>query len=242
LLERLANWPSVAETADDRPALELILAHTALVLDIDRIVVLWGPEDTARWRYANWNRGDCTFGQIEADPDAPPVIEARASAKSFDPDSEGRTLVQTIAARFDIVVAAWAPLRAADLCGFLLIPGATPVSTEFESLTRIVASRIENEFEHFRLISKLTEAAAAAERVRLARILHDSLLQNLTATALQLKARAAGAPAPAQEAIEETVRLLAAEQQRVREFVSLASPPSGGDGPVSTLTAELDRK
>ena len=49
--------------------------------------------------------------------------------------------------------------------------------------------RIGIELEHYALRLQLADTVSAMERVRVARDLHDGILQSLTAAGLQLKAR-----------------------------------------------------
>jgi signal transduction histidine kinase len=71
-------------------------------------------------------------------------------------------------------------------------------------LGEIVARQVAADMEQFYLSQRLQQTAAMAERVRLARDLHDGLLQSLSGATLRL---------------ETVYRLLAQDQQEVREHV-----------------------
>jgi signal transduction histidine kinase len=73
--------------------------------------------------------------------------------------------------------------------------------------------------------------AAAEERNRLSRDLHDGVLQSFTGIALRLAAvrrRLAGAPAAAGEDLAELQRLIALEQRDLRFFIAELKPPAPG--------------
>src|SRR3546814_4245636 len=58
---------------------------------------------------------------------------------------------------------------------------------ESVSLTGIIAARLGSELERLALMQQAAETARSQERVRLARDLHDSILQDVTAANLKLQ-------------------------------------------------------
>jgi signal transduction histidine kinase len=87
------------------------------------------------------------------------------------------------------------------------------------TLAEIVASRITMELEHYVLRRQLADKVAATERIRLARDLHDGVLQSLTAAGLQLKAVARHLNDKAKMVVDSVLVLLLDEQRRIRLFV-----------------------
>jgi signal transduction histidine kinase len=86
-------------------------------------------------------------------------------------------------------------------------------------LTEIVASRIGIELDHHALSLQLADTATTMERIRLARDLHDGILQSLTAAGLQLKSVESDLDPGSKSRIDNVRRLLLDEQQRIRAFV-----------------------
>jgi signal transduction histidine kinase len=86
-------------------------------------------------------------------------------------------------------------------------------------MTEAVASRLRIEIEHYALSAVLEETVASRERIRLARDLHDGILQSLTAAALQLKTTASHSDEKVRGEIATVRNLLLSEQQRLRTFV-----------------------
>ena len=106
-------------------------------------------------------------------------------------------------------------------------PGASVASHEVtHRAAGVVAARLEQSF----LMARLQEQAATEERIRLARDLHDGVLQSLTGIALRLVAvRRQLAHDPAEGAV------LLGELQRL---IALAVSVGDTDHPVHRLTKE----
>src|SRR6185369_2778595 len=117
-----------------------------------------------------------------------------------------------------------APFEATHFRGRVFILEPRTLNNELLSLTEIIAGRIGIELEHFGLQRELQKAAANRERARLARDMHDSILQELTAARLQLAGLAAAAKSDARPAIDHAANMLAAQQRRIREFVVDVNP------------------
>jgi signal transduction histidine kinase len=91
-------------------------------------------------------------------------------------------------------------------------------------LTHIIASRIANALDHQIVQRQAKEAAVERERARLARDLHDGLLQSLTAAGLQIKLLANSENAATRERLDIVRQLLNGEQRRIRDFVCKTPP------------------
>ena len=134
---------------------------------------------------------------------------------------------------------------------FLLdIPNA---SLDDVLIAEVVAGRLAALLEQARLVGQLRTAAASEERVRIARDLHDGVLQSLAGAALQLRSLPpliARAPDEAVTRLALIEDALAAEQRDLRAFIELLEPrargPSGGevrlDVPVLLTIERLRRR
>ena len=107
-----------------------------------------------------------------------------------------------------------------------------------------VAHRVISDIHHFFSRERVENAATQGERVRLARELHDGLLQSLTGIALQLETIARlldGSPVAARSRLRDVQELVAVEQQTLRVWVaSLLQPVSGAITTGDELSLALE--
>jgi signal transduction histidine kinase len=108
-------------------------------------------------------------------------------------------------------------------------------------LIKFVASRIGMELDRQILQRQTEEAAAAQERIRLTRDLHDGILQSLTAARFQLKLLTDGQrDEDARSRLDTIKQLLNNEQIRIRDFVRQTLPKSDA-GTELVLSRDLRR-
>ena len=86
-------------------------------------------------------------------------------------------------------------------------------------LREIIASRIAYDLELHASQNELEVATVSRERMRLARDLHDGILQSLTAVRLQLRLGANELDEPAKGRYQAIANVLDMEQRRLRDFV-----------------------
>jgi signal transduction histidine kinase len=114
------------------------------------------------------------------------------------------------------------------------------------ALGEIVARQVAADMEQFYLSQRLQQTAAMAERVRLARDLHDGLLQSLSGATLRLETvhrLLAQDQQEVREHVQDIQRLLVAEQRDLRFFVrelrpALVIPAEPGES-LATRLQEL---
>jgi signal transduction histidine kinase len=108
----------------------------------------------------------------------------------------------------------------------------------------IVAHQVVADMDQFYLSRRLQEAAVTEERLRLARNLHDGLLQSLTGMSLQMAAvrrLLEGNLHAARDHLLEIQRLIAEEQRDLRFLVrDLRSAPLDASTTDFSLVARLD--
>ncbi|HJQ41428.1 MAG TPA: sensor histidine kinase [Thermoanaerobaculia bacterium] len=126
------------------------------------------------------------------------------------------------------------PFKGEFVRGELLLDGAPSLLEEIR-IAEIAGTVIAGRLDHFHAALQLQRGAVAEERVRVARDLHDSVLQSLTGVALQLRTLPRlmkQNPEEAQKRIAEIEQVIVSGQKELRWFIEELRPRvdrSGGD-------------
>lgn len=239
-LARLAAWPRVQPVRDDA-WLRDILAHAFDVLRAERLVVAWQDADEAGGTVATYAQNSLATAEVhdvslwstvdggERGGDAALLA---ALDRSLDRAAPVRNHIENVSA------AAIAGLR---YRGHLLVVNARYPHEEIGSLAAIVASRISYELERRALMREVATSARVQERVRLARDLHDSVLQDLTAAGLKLKAAARGVAPEVEPLLDDVAQIIADQQRRIRGFVEGTRVGASDTVRTSTLARYVEQ-
>jgi signal transduction histidine kinase len=254
----LAAWPQTVDQ-DIEPLVRTLLEHAARALQAPRAVLAW-VEREEPWLYvASWS-GD-GFSWTRAAPAAFGGLVAPALAGCgflcFDaaaaepavlrrgPDGlqrwRGAPVDPAFLARYPLRSVLCLPLRADSAEGRLFLADKAAMTSDDLVLGEIVAGVVAARLDLFYLHRTLEEAATTEERIRLARDLHDGVLQSLTGIGLRLAAvrGVLDDPRAARDALEALQRLISLEQRDLRFFIEELKPPplaaTAGEGPGLAL-------
>jgi signal transduction histidine kinase len=111
---------------------------------------------------------------------------------------------------------------------------------EVPSAIDVVTREIGNSLERHYLASHMRLLAVSAERIRLARDLHDGVLQSLTGIRLQLQTLADGSRSDARDHLLAIERALAIEQRELRLFIDSVRPSPRPPEESAPLTNGLE--
>jgi signal transduction histidine kinase len=247
-LFELAAWPAAAAAGKGNISafpIDAALAHVANVLQVPRVLVLWGLPEEPFVDFALWTAAGCrhdrraagSFGDWTA-PELANVTFATTDARSracITPRGtqvcETPVLAPALQPAFQINSVTSAAIVGASCTGRVFMLDKPDWSEDDLTLTEIVASRLAIEIDHYALRAELAESVSAMERVRVARDLHDGILQGLTAAGLQLKALAHRVGDGTKDVLENVLQLLLDEQQRIRHFIQ--ERPPANDRPLA---------
>jgi signal transduction histidine kinase len=258
-IDRLARWPQ--PTVLDMPsAIRDVLRHAAHIVAAARVVVVWEVSDEPDTFVAAWPDEAGTIEKHPPDEIAPfvsPRLEHEVFVAAGPIDAQSTLLVardggevvaadgrmhEWILARLSGCGLASAPFRTDRLSGRVFFADFTSPVSELVPLTEVLVREIGSSLERLYVANELKEIAAREERIRLARDLHDGVLQSLTAIRLEIGAVAgaiAGAPA-VRDRLAAVERALAIEQRELRLFIAGLEPSRGSAPDRASLPARLE--
>ena len=261
-LERLARWPQLKTLALPE-ALAEVLSHAATIVDAAHVVVIWENGEEPYTLLARWPpRGTliskhppdtlrfCLDDESSDLEEGAFVAAGPSSATStlLVPNERGSFAPARTSLHPDVRNLlegdglASASFRAEHVTGRAFFTGlASPIS-EIVPLAVVVAREIGLSLNQLYAAEQLKELAAKEERIRVARDLHDGILQSLTGIRLELRAAAGGlgdAPTVRDRlcAIESA---LAIEQRELRLFISALGPDRSSFRDAGSLARHLE--
>ncbi|MET0365243.1 MAG: histidine kinase [Sphingobium sp.] len=234
-LTQLASWSFVPETTDRHIWLRDMLDHAAEVLGAQRLVLAWHDRESRSGMMAVHSADG--FHLM-------PLPETCGWPDQTRRCEDGLRDLLGAVGRADLLVDAprprCAPLASTRFSGCLYVIDASFRQEDIAPLAGIIALRIGHELERLALVHLIAGQARDQERMRLAHDLHDSVLQDLAAGALRLKAIGSRLPPAAQESLHDINLVLAQQQRRIRLFVE--STGAEGEAPDSVPLASLGER
>lgn len=194
-LQRLARWPRAARR-DYEALLAQLLSEAASIFHARRVLLAYQHlTEREAWLYTGsaLEPQPVEIAALLLERDSGTYYSSAAyPAVRLDPDeSVARkprgTIPEEIVQRYEIDAVIATSLKGDFVRGtMLLLDGPSPLLEEI-NLARIAGSVVAGRLDHHHAGQQLQRGAVAEERVRVARDLHDSVLQSLTGVALQLR-------------------------------------------------------
>ncbi len=244
-MARVAAWPP-AEPRRIEPFVHSLLKHAAEALGAPCALLSW-VEREEPWLYiASWSSGTLTWSRSAPEPDAglvapplegtsflcPDTVDPRCTVLKKTPAGlerwRGVPLSGELRDRFGLQAVLSVPIAGESLEGRLFFAGKRSMTSDDLVLGEIVAGVMAARLDHFYLNQRLQESVATEERIRLARDLHDGVLQSLTGIGLRLAAVRGlleEKPQAARDSLETLQGLIAREQRDLRFFIQELKPP-----------------
>lgn len=250
-ISSLAEWPRAIPDRVET-LVSAILQHVSGLFDCPRTVLLWKEmeKDNPPLHVGSWSSGHFeysvespdTFGSLVAEPledehficrDAqaarPSVLYSKGAGVG---QWEGVPLHPDLQHRFAIESMLSMAIRSESAWGRLFILDKSDISSDDLMPGRVAATGVSFSLDQFYLLRQLRKRialeAAVEERIRLARDLHDGVLQSLTGVTLQLdvvqKLMNKELQA-AQKRLADVRKLVSSEQQNLRSHIQQLKPP-----------------
>jgi len=265
-IRQLANWPT-AGGGDWASGVPKILEHAAGIVGAGRVTCVWSVDEEPWSWVATW-------------PGAAPIVKHPPGAidPPVSPSIGDRTFISTgsVVGQTTFIASPagtllpWrgAPVHAdllrylqgADLAsaafrsdqvfGHVFFTSVPTVTAEIIPLVDVLAREIGASFGRLHSDERSRQFAIAEDRIRVARNLHDGVLQSLTGIRFELQSmagleRTAASPPPVGDRLLAIERALALEQRELRSFIEDLKPgatlaPDGGS--LATRLDELRRR
>jgi signal transduction histidine kinase len=258
-LARVAAWPTTSTSAQS--PLGLLLDYAGRVMGAPCALLVWRGEDDIVLNVARWQNSKLDFLQTCFDA-ARPIVAAPIATRATlsierqgqrsvlvsERDSvrrwEGAPLDADFARDYAPGSVLILPVREEGELKHLILSGKSDFTSDDLLLADVVASYVSSHLTELSLLERLRETAVIDERIRLARDLHDGVLQNLTATRLHLQRsqRLLATESPqAAERLGEVQQVIERDQRSLREFINELKPAAGNSPtPLLSLAEDLE--
>jgi len=244
-VRRLARWPLTIGSNFDR-SVATVVEHSAGILRARRVIAVWERTEEP-WIYeASWpfdGPSITRHGPDELEPIVPADLTHATFVLSGRPsdnaaivvsrlgvvsDWTGRPVHPRFDARLGTANLASAPFHNERLSGRVFFGGIPHAGAETMPLVEVVARELGASLEQLYSFQQSRAIAISEDRIRLARDLHDGVLQSLTGIRLEMQALAVHdsttLPMLARERLKDLERALADEQRALRSFISDLKP------------------
>lgn len=235
-LARLFGWQRNAYALTQSAPLDHILHHACEVLTADRATIVWEQVGEDRIQITRLVDGQVRRNAASAFDrslfDAADMICTNGSRSTDRPRRQDASpaVARTLSRLVDGKCILSAPVELEGGRARLLLSRDHPFDTDDRVIGRILAAQTGVALTRTLAAEISAKAEAADDRIRVARDLHDGILQSLTGTALQLHFLAQDHPdEQARARITALQDVLLAEQRELRSFIDRLRPSEAQD-------------
>jgi len=245
-IRRLARWPIPAGT-DWTDNVREILQYGAGIVGARDVALIWS-EDEEPWRYVAFARSGARIERLPP-ADFDPIVPADLTDDTFlcgtplDAGAmirvsragrlsarAGLPVHRDLVARLGAAPLASAAFRAGQLSGRVFFLGMTEPTAEVLPLVELVGREVGASLDRLHSDRRSRDLAIVEERIRVARDLHDGILQALTGIRLELqhvaaRERQSSTTLPAADSrLVDLESAIATEQRELRRLIDDLRP------------------
>jgi len=243
-LRHVGSWPVMLD-ADLAASVATLLSHASEAVGADAAVVVWEEDEEPRIHVSYRSprgSGSDLCGPDELRPLVAPDLEIATFVRSTKssgealmrvsgiddarpaPESMVHGRVFELLGNHDQLASSW--FHTEHLTGRLFLAGVREASEDLMPALDVIAREVGNSLEQLFVARQLRDLAVREERLRVARDLHDGVLQALTGTRLALQAIADdnGSGSPIRDRLLAIERAIAVEQRGLRMFIDGLKP------------------
>ena len=255
-IEQLARWPP-AIGASVEHVIKHLLRYSAEIVGAGRALAVWEAGEEPEVQSASWSADSFSLTR-ESPAGLQPFVHETLADTAFlalgtlpgdapvlagDDDRAARPLHlhASLQARLAGVGLTSAPFRTERVSGRVFFTDLGMPTAEIVPLTEAVARQLGASLDQVYISAQLRRIAASEERIRVARDLHDGVLQSLTGIRLEIRAvaTALSGGAGARERLVAIERALAIEQRELRFFIADLRPSAADGARSGTLAGQL---
>jgi signal transduction histidine kinase len=263
---KIATWAGPVTTDEDEFFTNL-LDHVADSLEAPRVVLFWRERGAAETNVVEWAADDVRVSTDDMSTWRSALAQEIRDTHFLCDDAgaalpkvlytsptglerwRGAPVSYTLRTRFSMRSLLSLRLHASGVAGRLFVLDKRHLTGDDLMLGALVAQQVESSLEHRCTLERLRDVAATEERVRVARDVHDDVLQSMTALSLGLETVARlieRTPARAREWLAELQSRLGNDQRSLRTAVGglkrRGAAPSQVAVQLSELVAELEQE
>jgi signal transduction histidine kinase len=256
-IQKLAAWP-ILRMADRKSTAREALSRACEVLGLRRAAVIWEEGDEPWVHIATLSDGELHMKSegpeysetlvSEGLREASFFVRAGESNRAFVHDKAGELVYRGSVFEADLPLergedaVITVPLEGEMVRGrlFLYRPGL--IGIDELTIATLAARLVLGSLEQLQYVSRMRQSAIQDERLRLARDLHDWLLQALTGAAVQIEIARRSLSAnetQANERLQRVEELIESDQAELRNFISRLRPQSDDYPRTPPLRARL---
>ena len=260
-IRRLAGWP-VSKGDDPATELRRVIAYAAGIVAASRVVVIWEPDQEPRVQVAVWTPEGFELTRHASTDFEPWVSEQLADDSFLYPRGAEDASIVTATRRRPIIERdqqavhprlavhlethsfVSAPFKTERVSGRVFFGDLNAATADVLPLAEVVAREIGVSVDQREMHNRTRQLAIGEERIRVARDLHDGVLQSLTGVRLELQGLASQLQTDSLTAARDRLiameRALATEQRELRFFIEDLQPMRSDSRPGGTLGSRLD--